>query len=367
MSTTIACPFCGHPHQAHRLQPGILNFCERCEQPFTPGDSRVGFGQSLSDNPFARPPLVPTAGSFAPATKTEPFGGGQFGPQVDEPHGSSFLAIFLVLGLGVAVCAVVGGYVLIKAREKVVVAAKKTELENLRRQQELQRKGNSRPRVSKPKLPASKPPPPSPIVRPPVMPPPGPPRLDDLLAALEDPMTSRPKWSALRDLERLPVDPERRSDVSVAIEPFINSADQTTAHAAIKAAQVWGTEWNVASLTALLDSPHALCRWDAIRALAKISPTEETADLIAAKIGDFSNLAAIRDALKELGSSGEAALLNQFESGDRLTKQAALNLLGEIGTAESQERLQKLIDAETDIGLKNSAQFALQRMKSRKP
>jgi hypothetical protein len=191
--------------------------------------------------------------------------------------------------------------------------------------------------------------------------------LDELLAELNDSTGSRPVWFALNELQRLPVQENRKVDVAPALNRHLQSADTITANAAAKAAITWGTEQNGDALLPLIDSPHALLRWDAMRALAKVRPTAETAELLLAQAGEVSNGSALRDAMKELGPVGEQTLLDSLAAGDSRAKQALLRLLSDTGSPAAIPVLEKMIQSESDFVTKSQAESALRRIQNRKP
>jgi hypothetical protein len=376
MSTLIVCPYCGHSPPPNRDRLRVAVHCERCQKVFTPPTA------TAPPEPLVQPEMV--------------FGSRSV-PDVDVPsNASAFFAIFLIVGCIVLLCGGIGGYIAINARKRVVAAAQNVEELNQQRQRELEREAKPLPKPKPPPTrsvqkqvpqppPVRSPPPIPPIeITPPVVPPiplpvpADPPKrqprpspagksLDDLLADLNDQSNKRPAWVTLQELARLPVQEDRKVDVSSALDQHLRSSDRSTANAAAKAAVVWGTEWNGEALLSLIDSSNALVRWDAMRALAKIRPTAETAELLLAQAVNGSNNSALRDALKDLGPVGERAMFDYLESDDRELKQAMLQLISEVGGKSAVEPLEKMIRTETDIALKSQAEFTLQRIRSRQP
>lgn len=374
MSTLIVCPYCGHSPPPNRGRLGVAIHCERCQKVFTP--------------PVASPPLEPLV-------QPEMVFGSRSVPDVDVPsNASAFFAIFLIVGCIVLLCGGIGGYIAINARKRIVAAAQNVEEVNKQRQRELERERKPLPKpmphrpvqkkVPRP-LPVRSPPPIPPIeFTPPVVPPvplpvpadlpkrqpraaPAGKSVDELLAELNDEQSKRPAWLTLQELARLPVQEDRKVDVSSALDRHLRSSDRSTANAAAKAAVVWGTEWNGEALLGLIDSPNAIVRWDAMRALAKIRPTAETAELLLAQAVNGSNNSALRDALKDLGPAGEQAMFDYLGSDDRQLKQAMLQLISEVGGKSASEPLEKMIRTETDLSLKSQAEFTLQRIRLRQP
>jgi|GEM_PF-4411632 len=388
MSSPIICPYCGHTPPPNRARLGAAVHCERCQKIYAP---RAAAPPVDGANPFAPQPAN-SQPKLVPLVQPEMVLPNRSGPDVDAPsNASAFLAIFLVVGLFVVLCGGIGGYIAIKARERIVAKVNEVEKIQKQRQAELE----ARPAVPRPvrRAPDFKPPefkPPPPVIPPGTenrraTPPPTttteppkkkvrPPRppatmrsLDELVAELNDGPSSRPGWSTLHELARLPVQENRKADVASALNRHLQSADTTTATAAAKAAVVWGTEQNADALLALIDSPHALLRWDAMRALAKVRPTAETAELLLAQAGEASNGSALRDAMKELGPIGEQSMLDCLATDDRRVKQSILQLLGETGTKSAIPALEKIIGSESDFFIKSQTEHALRRIKDRNP
>lgn len=374
MSTLIVCPYCGHSPPPNRGRLGVAVHCERCQKVFTTAS-------------VALEPLVQPEMAF----------GSRAAPEVDAPNSASaFVAIFCIVGCIVLLCGGIGGYVAINARQRIVGEVQNVEEVNQQRQRALEEERKPAPKpkpvprrtvqtkVPQPvRVPNPSSTPPRQIT-PPVVPPvplpvpPDPPKrqprpapasksVDELLAELNDEQSKRPAWVTLQELARLPVQENRKVDISSALDRHLRSSDRSTANAAVKAAVVWGTEWNGEALLGLIDSPNAIVRWDAMRALAKIRPTAETAELLLAQAVNGSNNSALRDALKDLGPVGEQAMFDYLESEDPQLKQAMLQLISDVGGKAACEPLEKMIRTETDIALKTQAELTLQRIRSRQP
>lgn len=227
---------------------------------------------------------------------------------------------------------------------------------------------------SPPALPPTEPPanlPTASPVAPPARPPTAIPQTDDekltaLLAQLNDPQRSKPLFLPLVELERLPVQENRRAEVARALEPHFRSTDTGTLVQITKLAATWGTDANAESLAALLEHENALVRWNSLRALAKLSPTEATAARLVAKIGEPASGPALRDAFKSLGEVGELALLRQLDESDAATRREAVGLLGDVGTEMSRPVLETMAADDADFGVKARARRALQQLDERK-
>lgn len=377
MSAAIHCPSCGHSLPS-RARLGLAIHCERCQKIVTP--------QAQSFEPLIEPEMV----------------GARFAPDVDAPSGmTAFLTIFLLVGVMMLLCGGIGGYMAINSHKRIIAKAEQVEEMNRQRQRELeaQQKARARPQPTPPRparkvtpqptppqiapptiLPIEPPnaPPisvesPQPVAEPPKQPPrvprlsPAGKSLDELLIDLNDEQSKRPAWIALHELTRLPMQEDRKADVSAALDRHLRSRDTLTLNAAVKVSIAWGTEWNAEALLALIDSPHVVARWDAMRTLARVRPTAETAELLLSQARDLSNIAALRDALKDLGPVGEQAMFDYLQSDDRQLKQSILHLLGEVGSKSAVEPLEKLIAREPDVALKGLANLVLQRIKTRQP
>jgi hypothetical protein len=387
------------------------------------------FGTPQSPSPFT--PLTPLPPSGGPTPANAPFGSPYgaapakpaWNPPAPEPPSSNHAAIVIGViafcGLAVLFCGGLGFLFFMNAKERVVAAAKRAEEQNAVRQLELQREMEQEQRrqrelsqrranaqrsqpnnVNKPVAKSSgKPPSRPPTDSPPFMRPPpdfGPPGFPEAPLPTFDPPTSRPSrtprrpaaseserltqilqelkqsssarpWSTLSDLERLPVQQNRREEVAAALEPLLQSSDPSTARGALKAAAKWGTATNVATITSLVDSPDISTRWEAIRLLPKLSPTEATAETLATKLNDFSNIGALRDGFKELGPVGETELLKHIDSDDRMVRQVTNTILADIGGAAARDALRELVKTEKDFVQKAMAEHTLRRIESRHP
>jgi hypothetical protein len=375
---------------ANRGFPGTPIVCERCRQLFTisePVPSQAAFPQHYQPTEYQ--PGNPFAQSPTPS------------------RGNGTVTTLLVVGslVGVLMLVVCGGLVWIAmtARSRIIAKAKEIEQIQKQRQLELQREMQPPPPVrteprkrpdnspAKTSLAKASPVKTSPSTKPrdPNSRPttgtsssaaknkerPRPPRpttssttsLDDLLAELGDNAPRRPAWATLNAIERLPVQDDRKTEVSAAIDRHLRSDDSATAVAAAKAAKVWGTDWNLEALKKMVGSSHVSPRWEAIRTLAKISPTAETADILAEAAKEFSNIGALRDAMKDLGPVGETALLKQLEKGDRNSQQSLLLVLGECGTRSSLPKLQQWSDRNADPAVKGMARHAIMQIERRNP
>ena len=365
MSASLVCPYCGHSPPPNRARMGTSIHCERCQRVFTPVASTPP-----PFDPFVKPELVT--------------------PEVEGmSNPTAFLAIFVIVGIFLLLCGGLGGYIAINARPRIV--AKANEIEEIQRQRQVEMQPNPLPKKAQPPQPIRKqvprevqpeiklpPSPPRVIPQPdnidlppkksrPSRPPSAPKSVDDLLAELNDSANSRPAWATLQELARLPVQENRKVDVAPALTPHLQSSDTNIASAAARAANVWGTEQNGDALLALIDSPHAILRWEAMRALAKVRPTAETAELLLAQAGEASNGSALRDAFKVLGSIGEQTLLESLVTDDRRAKQTMLRLLGDTGTKDAIPTLEKMIASESDFMFRSQAEHALRKIRERNP
>jgi hypothetical protein len=348
MSAAIHCPSCGHslPSSA---RPGVAILCVRCDKAFTPA-----------------------ASPFEPIVQPEMVFGSRAVPDVDSPSSiSAFLAIFAIVGLIVLLCGGIGGYFAINARKRIMAEAENVKKANGQHQRQIESERKTLPQPQPPSPPIPQPPAPPAIVdEPAIQQPRSPPAgtsLDELLTELNAEPRQRPAWLTLQEIARLPVQEDRMVDVSSAIERHLRSGDSITQNAAAKAVLVWGTEWNADSLLELIDSRNPFIRRDAMRALAKVRPTEGTAELLLAQVHQASNAAALRDAFQDLGPVGEQAMLGYLHTDDRATKQAILRLLGEVGSLAAVQPLEELIRSEPNDLHRADAEHSLRKIRSRHP
>jgi hypothetical protein len=190
-------------------------------------------------------------------------------------------------------------------------------------------------------------------------------KITTLVQQLRTPQPGRPVTVVLMELNRVPVREERREEVAQALDPHLRSKDIGAVNQAVNVAYTWGSATNAEALTQLLDHQFPPVRWSAMQSLAKVAPTPETADKIAAKIGDQSSGTFLRQALQSLGETGEVAILRRLDGGNARVRHEAIILLADIGTEMSRPVLEWLAESDPDFGNRSRAKFALGRLNDR--
>lgn len=168
-------------------------------------------------------------------------------------------------------------------------------------------------------------------------------KLDSDIEALRSPdLSYKQMYRPLTDLQFKEAVPARRDEVSGLIEPILLSQDQQVREAALHVLKKWGTAKNAASLIKFVDSTSTGEVDAAIEALAALGPNQEAAAAIAKKLPVQRHRFQTGQALIKMGKFAEEVVWPHLESKDRETRNQALQVLAEVGTAKSLDKLKAL-------------------------
>jgi hypothetical protein len=136
----------------------------------------------------------------------------------------------------------------------------------------------------------------------------------------------------------------------------------------IKGLVIWGGKYSVPVLLKLLDRSGSNAKKEIIASLGKLQQPE-AAPALASLLSNISSQQNAYDALKEMGSVAEGAVIKVAPSDDEMTCIYALKLLGEIGTDKSVSCLRKGIASKNanvrDVA-KESLKIVVARQKAEK-
>jgi hypothetical protein len=136
---------------------------------------------------------------------------------------------------------------------------------------------------------------------------------------------------ALQWLAKSPVDPQRKVEVSKALNLRMDELNGIRSRDLIAALETWATSENIPELSKLLTTTQLGSR-DAIRILSKIQDPEAT-KAIARGMANFFNLQEARKVLKDMGEAAEPAVIEAMAMcNDVRALRDYVGLLGEIGT-----------------------------------
>jgi predicted Zn finger-like uncharacterized protein len=163
---------------------------------------------------------------------------------------------------------------------------------------------------------------------------------------------------ACRNLENTAVDAKRRAEVVAAIKGVIdNRRPLIPRKEAVRALATWCTTADVPYLIRLLDDTDGGVQGEAMYALGK-KKDPRAADPLAQRLNDFFHRGQAAEALKELGSAAESAVIKQLQNDDHGVRIEAIKILKVIGTVASQAALLELA-SDDDQGIAQAAREAL--------
>ncbi|MBV9124804.1 MAG: HEAT repeat domain-containing protein [Planctomycetes bacterium] len=168
-----------------------------------------------------------------------------------------------------------------------------------------------------------------------------PPRSSDVVTqALQD-LQSPDYFTRQRALERLGTTPpnDRRREVSLALEPFLNDPDVFHLQAAIKAYALWAGPDGIPRLIFLLKNTDALTKPKVAEALGQFKD-ERAAEALAQQLSEFQDRSMASSALRKMGAVAEPAVLKQLQNPDGQVQAEACRILTAIGTQRSVPALQ---------------------------
>jgi predicted Zn finger-like uncharacterized protein len=136
-------------------------------------------------------------------------------------------------------------------------------------------------------------------------------------------------------LARMKPEALMRPKVVEALKALINDRTPLVPrNAAVKALAVWGTALEVPYLIGLLDDQDGGVKEEAITALGKMKDAR-AADALSLKLADFFQRGRASQALKDIGSAAEKAVLTQLQHPDGGVRAEACRILKVIGTKNS--------------------------------
>jgi predicted Zn finger-like uncharacterized protein len=183
--------------------------------------------------------------------------------------------------------------------------------------------------------------------------------VDEALNGLRSPVEDERKKGA-EWLQRAPVDPAQRGDVSRQLEANLSDNNEDVAEAAAKALVPWATKDNVPELIRRVEDQTfgfraGKLRPHAIAALARLKDAR-AAPALAARLSDNEFRERAREALIAIGPGGEAAVRGQLTSNKKEVRDAAVAILGTYGVKENFALTQALADLRaTDHRRKDAA------------
>jgi HEAT repeat protein len=192
-------------------------------------------------------------------------------------------------------------------------------------------------------------------------------QIDQTLADLADSRKPRAR-AALQYLARLRPDQASRAKVSRALNAPLLDADRGIRDDALRAAKVWGTKENTATLLKLLGTfPQGDTGGNArvIEALAVVRDPK-AAPALAQGLTHDDERGLVSKALQAMGPQAETAVLPFLESEDRPARIEACLILAEIGTGKSLPALKAALEAHPYDGVFiKEAEIAAQKIAAR--
>jgi hypothetical protein len=179
------------------------------------------------------------------------------------------------------------------------------------------------------------------------------------LIQLKSPNKGRKK-EAIQRLERM-APTERVDEVVAALLPLLDDDDGFLVNDAIKALTVWQTPEVVPALIQRSKDNRFGVRLEAIKALGKSNDVRAVEPLIERfKADGFQS----EDALKDLGSIAEPALIARLRDGDREIRRRACDILKVIGGHDTLKAMDKL-PSDPDLLTRNAASEAYKQIVAR--
>jgi len=179
------------------------------------------------------------------------------------------------------------------------------------------------------------------------------------LIELKSPNTGKKK-DAIQRLERMAPD-HRVDEVVAALLPLLDDDDGFLVNDVIKALAVWQSPEVVPALIERTKDNRFFVRHEAIKALGKSKDVRAVEPLIERfKEDGFQS----EDALKELGSIAEPALIARLRDGNPEIRRKACNILKVIGGLETLKAM-KSLPQDPDFGTRVAANEAYKEIESR--
>jgi HEAT repeat protein len=195
--------------------------------------------------------------------------------------------------------------------------------------------------------------------------------LGQSLTDLESP-DQRVRSAALQWFAENPADPQRKLEVSRALNKPLETDGNLRSQYLAKALENWGTSENVPRLIGILEAAK-LRRADVVVILGKIGDPNGL-KAVARRISNFFDAGEVQRVLKECGSAAEPAVIEVMtNTPDGRTRTDCARVLGDIGTRNVSGqalqnmllRMQQLPQVQQDRQFMATAQFALQTINNR--
>lgn len=189
--------------------------------------------------------------------------------------------------------------------------------------------------------------------------------LDQIIAALKSGDTSFGNlYSRLHKLQRLPVDAKRREEVAALLDPLLTLDEPSVRHTAQAAIEGWGTKKNEPTLLKLLEWQDRSDRHAAMKGLAALGGSKESAEAVAKFLLESSDRSYAQRALEEMGAFAEAAVWPHVGAADNQVHSAACRVLAKVGSSKSLVKL-KALRKSSDISHRVSVDMAIRDMEKR--
>jgi hypothetical protein len=180
--------------------------------------------------------------------------------------------------------------------------------------------------------------------------PPAPKTLDDFLQAMATiDTTNFTARQMLEELNTLPVEDERRTEVVDALLKLLGRAGVHAGGLLAGPGQTslenWASKAQATSVAqfAAGDANH-FARRPLLQTLAKIGGDAETAKALLPLIKDPSSGLILPDVFAKIGPEAEEPLLGELDTANLLAKRTVFAALGKVGGAKSKEKLQALVN-----------------------
>ena len=142
-----------------------------------------------------------------------------------------------------------------------------------------------------------------------------------------------------------------------------NSADRLNA---IRGMAVWGGKFSVPILLKMLNGSDELYEQEVVKALGELKDAR-AAPALAARLGDSRLHQVAFNALNDMGSGAEDALIEAARTSDETVCMAAVKLLGNVGTSKSFSVLDPIAESSSNHAVRVAAMNAVQKINLRQP
>jgi len=197
----------------------------------------------------------------------------------------------------------------------------------------------------------------------------------ELLAKLSPEVASRVQdfgvRSAHRELKELAgfdLVPDKREQVNEIFMHYARTGSVFDIQPAVRGLMKWGTEKEVPGLIELLTSENEDLRWpirtDIMNVLQKY-PSEEVYSAVASRLAYWTEEDEASEVLIKFGSPAEEAVCKMLDSKSEEARDAAAEILEEIGTSNSLPALEKARKEEPEHFTKRSMEKAIKAIRDR--